>query len=150
MFRIVLRRIAGAIPSLIGVVVVTFLLSHALPGDPAVLSAGPAADAASVAQVRAHLGLDRSLPLQFLSYVDALAHGDLGQSLSTGQPVLTDLVQWLPASLELTFVALIFAIVNRRAAWHTGGDAAEFLDRSSLSGNGDDRGGLSDVLRGPY
>ena len=108
--RIVLRRIAGAVPSLIGVIVVTFLLSHALPGDPAVLFAGPAADAASVAQVRAHLGLDRSLPVQFLSYVDALAHGNLGQSLSTGQPVLTDLVQRLPASLELTLAALIFAI----------------------------------------
>jgi ABC-type dipeptide/oligopeptide/nickel transport system permease component len=108
--RTILWRIAGAVPSLIGVVVVTFLLSHALPGDPAVLFAGPAADAASVAQVRAHLGLDRSLPVQFISYVVALAHGDLGQSLSTGQPVLTDLVQRLPASLELTLAALIFAI----------------------------------------
>ncbi len=108
--RIALRRVAGAVPSLIGVVVVTFLLSHALPGDPAVLFAGPAADAASVAQVRAHLGLDRSLPVQFLSYVHALLSGDLGQSLSTGQPVLTDLVQRLPASLELTLVALVFAI----------------------------------------
>lgn len=108
--RIAGRRLLGAIPSLIGVIIVTFLLSHALPGDPAVLFAGPAADAASVAQVRAHLGLDHSLPQQFLTYVWQLAHGDLGQSLTTGQPVLTDLIQRLPASLELTFVALIFAI----------------------------------------
>jgi ABC-type dipeptide/oligopeptide/nickel transport system permease component len=108
--RIVGRRILGAVPSLIGVIIVTFLLSHALPGDPAVLFAGPAADAHSVAQVRASLGLDRSLPVQFISYCLALAHGDLGQSLSSGQPVLTDLLQRLPASLELTFVALIFAI----------------------------------------
>ena len=109
--RIIGRRVIGAVPSLIGVVVVTFLLSHALPGDPAVLFAGPAANAESVAQVRAHLGLDRSLPVQFVSYVSALGHGDLGQSLSTGQPVLTDLVQRLPASLELTAAALIFAVV---------------------------------------
>ena len=61
LIRIAAKRLAGAIPSLIGVVVVTFLLSHALPGDPAVLFAGPAANAESVAQVRAHLGLDRSL-----------------------------------------------------------------------------------------
>ncbi len=69
--RIAAKRLLGAIPSLAGVVVVTFLLSHALPGDPAVLFAGPAANADSVAQVRAHLGLDRSLPVQFLGRVFA-------------------------------------------------------------------------------
>ena len=108
--RIVARRLLGAVPSLIGVIIVTFLLSHALPGDPAVLFAGPAANAASVAEVRAHLGLDRSLPIQFFNYVGDLAQGDLGQSLSTGQPVLSDLVQRLPASLELTTVAILIAI----------------------------------------
>ena len=109
--RIAAKRLLGAVPSLAGVVVVTFLLSHALPGDPAVLFAGPAANADSVAQVRAHLGLDRGLPVQFLAYVRDLAHGDLGQSLTTGQPVLTDLLQRLPASLELTAAAMLFAIV---------------------------------------
>ena len=97
-------------PSLIGVIIVTFLLSHALPGDPAVLFAGPAANADSVADVRARLGLDRSLPIQFFNYIDDLAQGDLGQSLSTGQPVLSDLVQRLPASLELTTAAILIAI----------------------------------------
>lgn len=108
--RIAARRLLGAIPSLAGVVVVTFLLSHALPGDPAVLFAGPAANTASVAQVRAHLGLDRSLPVQFLGYAGDLLHGNLGQSLTTGQPVLTDLAQRLPASLELTAAAILFAV----------------------------------------
>ena len=108
---IVAKRLLGAIPSLAGVVVVTFLLSHALPGDPAVLFAGPAANAESVAQVRAHLGLDRSLPVQFLSYTSDMLHGNLGQSLTTGQPVVTDLVQRLPASLELTAAAILFAVV---------------------------------------
>ena len=110
MIRIAAKRLAGAIPSLIGVVVVTFLLSHALPGDPAVLFAGPAANAESVAQVRAHLGLDRSLPAQFLAYSSDLLHGNLGQSLTTGQPVLTDLMQRLPASLELTLAAILLAV----------------------------------------
>ena len=104
------KRLLGAIPSLAGVVIVTFLLSHALPGDPAVLFAGPAANAESVAQVRKHLGLDQSLPVQFLSYVSEMAHGHLGQSLTTGQPVLTDLVQRLPASLELTLAAILLAV----------------------------------------
>ena len=111
LIRIAAKRLLGAVPSLAGVVIVTFLLSHALPGDPAVLFAGPAANADSVAQVRAHLGLDRSLPVQFLAYVGDMARGDLGRSLTTGQPVLTDLVQRLPASLELTAAAILFAVV---------------------------------------
>ena len=107
----VLRRISSAIPSLIGVIVVTFLLSRALPGDPAVYFAGPAANNKSVAQVRHALGLDRSLPEQFVRYVYDLGTGSLGNSLTTGQPVLRDLIQRLPASLELTFVSLLFALV---------------------------------------
>jgi ABC-type dipeptide/oligopeptide/nickel transport system permease component len=104
------KRLLGTIPSLAGVVVVTFLLSHALPGDPAAYFAGPAANAESIAQIRAKLGLDQSLPVQFLHYVRDLARGNLGNSLTTGQPVLTDLAQRLPASIELTFFALVFAV----------------------------------------
>jgi len=133
-------RLLAAIPSLAGVIVATFLLSHALPGDPAVLFAGPAANADSVAQVRAHLGLDQSLPAQFLSYVGELAHGQLGQSLTTGQPVLTDLVQRLPASLELTLAAILLAVVAVVAAVPLGvvaalreGSAADHLCRSTVT-----------------
>ena len=100
------RRVALAIPALIGVVVVSFVLTRALPGDPAAYFAGPAADAASIAQIRADLGLDRSLPEQFLVYVGDLLRGDLGQSISTGQPVAEELARRLPASLELTLSAL--------------------------------------------
>src|ERR1700738_4838448 len=105
------KRLLGTIPSLLGVIVVTFLLSHALPGDPAAYFAGPAANAASIAQVRAKLGLDRSLPVQFVHYLGERARGNLATSLTTGQPVVSDLVQRLPASLELTLFALIFAVV---------------------------------------
>lgn len=108
--RIALRRLLGAVPSFLGVVLVTFFLTHALPGDPAVLFAGPAANAQSIAQVRASLGLNRSVPVQLAIYLRGLAHGNLGQSLTTGQPVLQDLLQRLPASMELTLVALLFAL----------------------------------------
>jgi peptide/nickel transport system permease protein len=108
---IILRRIAGAIPNIIGVIVVTFLLSRALPGDPAVFFAGPAANEQSVQQVRQALGLDKSLPEQFIHYVSDLAHGSLGNSLTTGQPVVSDLLQRLPASIELTLAALLFAVL---------------------------------------
>ena len=104
------RRLAQAIPSIIGIIVVTFLLTRALPGDPAVYFAGPAADEKSIAEIRAALGLDKSLFEQFWLYLGDLARGDLGVSISTGRPVLEELATRLPASLELTLVALIFAI----------------------------------------
>ena len=77
-----------AIPSLIGVVIVTFVLTRALPGDPAAYFAGPAATREAIEQVRANLGLDRPLPEQFLRYVRDLARGDLGRSLTTGSMAL--------------------------------------------------------------
>ncbi len=104
------KRLLGTLPSLAGVVIITFLLSHALPGDPAAYFAGPAANADSIANVRQTLGLDRPLPVQFLHYVGDLLQGDLGRSLTTGQPVLVDLAERLPASLELSAYALLFAV----------------------------------------
>lgn len=108
--RIVLGRLIQAVPSLIGIVIVTFALTRALPGDPAVYFAGPAADEASIQQIREALGLDRSLPEQFLIYVRDLAAGDLGVSISTGFPVIEELQRRLPASLELTLLALLFSV----------------------------------------
>ena len=104
---LILRRLAQAVPALIGIIVVTFLLTHALPGDPAAYFAGPAATPDTIAEIRHNLGLDRSLPVQFLVYVDDLAHGDFGQSISTGQSVGHELMTRLPASLELTLLALL-------------------------------------------
>ncbi len=89
--RTVLQRLWQALPVLFGVIVVTFLLTRALPGDPAVYFAGPAADAESIAEIRKSLGLDLPLPHQFLIYLSDLSRGDLGQSLSTGQSVLADM-----------------------------------------------------------
>ena len=111
MLRIIALRLVGAIPNLIGVIVVTFLLTRALPGDPAAFFAGAAASPEAVEQIREKLGLNKTMIEQFGFYLRDLAHGDFGQSLSTGQPVLTELVQRLPASLELTFSALLFAVV---------------------------------------
>ena len=107
---IILRRLATALPSVAGVVVVTFLLTRALPGDPAVYFAGPAATTEAVEEIRHQLGLDRSLPLQFVDYLGQLARGDLGTSLSTGQPVMTEILTRLPASAELTLLGLTLAV----------------------------------------
>ncbi|HEY9734967.1 MAG TPA: ABC transporter permease, partial [Trichocoleus sp.] len=108
--RIIGQRLAGAIPSVIGVVIVTFLLTRALPGDPAAFFAGPAASPDAIEEIRRTLGLDRTLPEQFFIYLGDLVRGDLGVSLTTGQTVVYDLMTRLPASLELTLAALVFAI----------------------------------------
>jgi peptide/nickel transport system permease protein len=107
---IALRRLATALPSLAGVIIVTFLLTHALPGDPAAYFAGPAATAQAIEEIRHLMGFDRSLAVQFIDYLRHLAQGDLGTSLSTGQPVLQELVTRLPASAELTLSALLLSV----------------------------------------
>jgi len=107
----IFRRLLGAIPNIIGVVVVTFLLTRALPGDPAAFYAGQAATKEAVEEIRKSLGLDKTMLQQFGYYVRDLAQGELGNSLSTGQPVIRELATRLPASLELTLSGLLFAAV---------------------------------------
>ena len=110
-FSTIGSRMLGALPSLAAVIVVTFVIMRLLPGDPAAFFAGPAASAEAVEQIREQLGLNRSLPVQFWDYLGDLAQSDFGQSFTTGQPVATDLVSRLPASLELTVLALLIAVV---------------------------------------
>ncbi|MBE9605405.1 ABC transporter permease [Acetobacteraceae bacterium H6797] len=110
MLRTIGNRLVTIVPSLIGVIVVSFLLTRVLPGDTATYFAGPTATPQAIAQIRAELGLDKSLPEQFARYVADLARGDLGNSLTTGQPVLTEIAQRLPASAELTLTGLLLAM----------------------------------------
>jgi peptide/nickel transport system permease protein len=110
MIGMILKRLALAVPSLIGVVIVTFVLTRALPGDPAAYFAGPAATQEAIEQVRVKLGIDKPLPVQFTRYVGDLLRGDLGTSLTTGQPVATEIRTRLPASAELTLIGLILAM----------------------------------------
>src|SRR5712692_7909893 len=111
MGRLIGRRLLAAAPGLAGVIVVTFLLTRALPGDPAAFFAGPAASQQAIEEIRRSLGLDQSLPAQFGLYLRDLGRGDLGKSLTTGQPVRSDLLSRLPASLELTACGLLMALV---------------------------------------
>src|SRR6201991_5250866 len=110
MLTMIGKRLLFAIPSLIGVVIVTFLLTRALPGDPAAYFAGPAATKEAVEQIRKKLGLDKPLIEQFFRYSNDLAHGDLGSSLTTGQPVATESRNRLPASAELTLLGLLVSM----------------------------------------
>ena len=109
MIKVIAKRLLGALPNLLGVIVVTFLLTRALPGDPAAYFAGGAATQEAVEQVRAQLGLDKPLVEQFFRYVADLSRGELGTSLTTGQPVLNELLTRLPASIEMVLLALALA-----------------------------------------
>lgn len=109
MLKLIAGRLLAALPNLAGVVVITFLLTRALPGDPAAYFAGGAATPEAIAQVRQQLGLNRSLPEQFFLYVGGLLRGDFGTSLTTGQPVLQELLTRLPASVEMVLLALLVA-----------------------------------------
>ena len=107
------RRFLSSVPALFGVLVFTFLLMRVLPGDPAVFFAsGPNAGKAEIEAIRAQMGLDRPIPEQLVRYLGDVGTGRLGRSMTTGQPVATDLRQRLPASLELTFTALLIALVT--------------------------------------
>ncbi|MFZ5732000.1 MAG: ABC transporter permease [Pseudomonadota bacterium] len=110
MLKTIGGRLLTTIPTLIGVVVISFLLTRVLPGDTAAYFAGPAATPQAIEEVRKKLGLDRPLPEQFVRYVSELSRGDLGQSLTTGQPVVRDIAARLPASAELTLVGLILSL----------------------------------------
>ena len=105
------KRLMTAVPSIIGVIIVTFLLTRVLPGDTAAYFAGPAATPQAIAEIKAKLGLDQPLPVQFLAYVKDLATGNLGTSLTTGQPVFDDIRARLPASAELTLLGLLISVL---------------------------------------
>ncbi len=107
------RRFLSSLPALFGVLVFTFLLMRVLPGDPAVFFAsGPNAGPEEIAMIRQQMGLDKPVPEQLVRYLGDIGSGNLGRSLTTGQPVLADLRSRLPASLELTLSALLIALLT--------------------------------------
>ena len=107
----VLRRLALLVFVLLGVSLLTFFISHVVPGDPARLAAGAHATGKQVEALRQKLGLDRPLPDQYLRYMGGLLRGDLGYALSSRRPVLEDLKDYFPATVELTVAALLICLV---------------------------------------
>lgn len=107
----IVRRLALLAFVLAGLSVITFVLARIVPSDPAATYLGPHARPEQVEAIRAKLGLDRPLFLQYAYYIRDIAHGDLGTSISTHQPVLKSVLEFLPASLELMCAAMLIAIV---------------------------------------
>jgi len=129
MAGLILRRLVLAAFVVWGVTLITFFLSHVVPGDPARLIAGPKADLVAIAHVRSQYGLDRPLPQQYVRYITDLIHGDLGTSFVSRRPVLQDLRSNFPATLELTLYALvvgsILAVLAALVAARRPGSATE-------------------------
>jgi peptide/nickel transport system permease protein len=106
-----LRRLLLVVPTLFGVTLISFFLTYILPGNPALVKAGPLATPEYVAEVERQMGLDRPVWVQYGRYISGLFRGDLGESASTGRPVLEDFAQRLPATLELTLASLALAVL---------------------------------------
>jgi ABC-type dipeptide/oligopeptide/nickel transport system permease component len=109
--RFLLARLALLVPTLLGVLAVTFLLLYVAPGDPVEAMVGERADSATVASLRAQLHLDDPVPVQFVRYVGGALRGDLGTSYITRRPILGDLLHRFPATLQLAGAAMLFATV---------------------------------------
>jgi len=136
--RYLLQRMLFVLPQLLGIVLVSFLLVKTIPGDPAVLMLGPTATPEAIASLRTQMGLDQPLYTQFIIYVAHLLHGDLGMSWQTTRPVLEDLLQRFPATLELVTYSLILALIvglslGIASALHPRGWLARLADVYGLS-----------------
>ncbi|HEU4647967.1 MAG TPA: ABC transporter permease, partial [Gemmatimonadales bacterium] len=103
-------RLLQLVPTLLGVLVVTFLLLYVAPGDPVQAMVGERADPETLARLRAELHLDDPLPTQFAHYVGGVVTGDLGTSYITRRPILRDLLERFPATLRLAGAAMLFAV----------------------------------------
>ncbi|WP_116610615.1 glutathione ABC transporter permease GsiC [Paraburkholderia unamae] len=111
MLNFLVKRSLGLLPTLFIVAILVFLFVHLLPGDPARLAAGPEADDATVALVRADLGLDQSLPQQFVHFFVRIAHGDFGVSMRSKRPVITEIGERFMPTLLLTLTSMVWAVV---------------------------------------
>jgi peptide/nickel transport system permease protein len=110
-FEFVLRRLLTSFIVLIGVSIMTFFIARVVPSNAAELYIGPKARPEDIARLSKQLGLDKPLPIQYAVYMNELIHGDLGLSLGTKRPVLTEISGRLPATLELLFSGMLLAVL---------------------------------------
>ncbi len=112
LYQYILRRLVLTIPLLIGITLIVFLISHAVPADPVTANLGQKAmsDPEIVAAFEAEWGLDKPLPQQYVTYIANLVQGDLGRSIKSRRPVVEDLRSFLPATIELATTAIIFGV----------------------------------------
>ncbi|MFC7688143.1 ABC transporter permease [Ureibacillus sp. GCM10028918] len=111
MIQMIVKRLGLILFVVFGVTLVTFFMSHVIPGDPASLIAGQRASEETLQSIRQQLGLDQPVWIQYLHYIGDLLTGDLGTSIRTQRPVLDELITFFPATIELAIAAFAIAIV---------------------------------------
>src|SRR5919202_7026447 len=111
MLHYVVRRLVAAVPTLLGVSLVVFMMVRLLPGDPARIVAGLLASEADVEHIRHQLGLDQPAPVQYAAFLARLVHFDLGTSVRSGQPVLSEVTARLPWTAELAATSIAVAAI---------------------------------------
>lgn len=107
---LVTNRLVWFVPTLLGLLAIVFFISHVIPADPAAFVAGENASPATIAAIRARLGLDQPLHIQFWRYIESILQGEMGRSIYTGRPVAEDLMSRLPATLELALATVVVAM----------------------------------------
>ncbi len=103
------NRLVWFVPTLLGLLVITFTISHIIPADPIAFIAGDNATAEQIAALKAKVGIDKPVAVQLWNYILGVVQGDFGDSLYTQRPIAEDLVARLPATLELAFVAIVIS-----------------------------------------
>ncbi len=111
MLRFIVRRIGGLFFVIVGVSVLTFFLAQVVPVDPAATALGSNAREEQIEAYRKQMGLDQPAVIQYANYVTRLVHGNLGQSIRTRRPVLDDLRDYLPATIELALTAMLITVM---------------------------------------
>lgn len=112
MIHFFLRRVSHIFPAFIGITLLTFSLIHLIPGDPVELRAGERSiDAERHAELKAEMGLDKPLYVQYFRYISGVFKGDLGKSFVTKKPIVEEFITLFPATLELSVCAMIFAVL---------------------------------------
>lgn len=109
--RFTARRVAGTIPVILLITMLIFMLMHAVPGDPATMLVSEDATPEEVEQVRRNLGLDQPIYIQYFKFLTSAVTGDFGRSFRYGEPVLSLIIERLPATLELAFFSTLFAVL---------------------------------------
>ena len=107
----IVKRLFLMIIVMLGVATIVFFITHVIPADPVGAILGGNAPIELVDQMRHQLGLDKSIPLQFINYMEGIVHGDFGVSLKTNRSVLKDIIDFFPATIELAIVSMIFATI---------------------------------------
>ena len=112
MLSYTVRRVLQAIPVMLGIVTITFLLTDAIPGDPVSIMLGPSPSAEQAAAIRAKYGLDQPLYVRYVNYLADVVQGDLGRSLYFGEPVTQKIMERLPVTLLLLVSSFTFALAT--------------------------------------